>query len=66
MTEMFEFNVIFEPEMIVAKPVDTNWGQGQLQSITESRTTVNFEQAGKLMIDGNNVLLEPSLNRGGH
>ena len=36
-----------------------DWGLGQIQSMVGTRITVNFENAGKLLIDGSVVELEP-------
>jgi hypothetical protein len=43
----------------VRHPQRPDWGRGQIQSVTGARITVNFEHAGKLLIDSRNVLLEP-------
>ena len=48
------------PGMRVRHPGEPDWGVGQIQSIIGSRITVNFENAGKLVIDGNVVELEPA------
>lgn len=34
-----------------------DWGLGQVQSIVGSRVTVNFENAGKVVLDGSLVSL---------
>lgn len=44
--------------MIVRNPQAPEWGVGQVQSVTGNRITVNFEHAGKMLIDGSRVLLE--------
>ena len=36
-----------------------DWGLGQIQSMIGHRITVNFENAGKLVIDGNVIELAP-------
>ena len=35
----------------VTHPDQPDWGQGQVQSIVGEKVTVNFEHAGKLMIN---------------
>ena len=35
-----------------------SWGEGQVQSVVGSRVTVNFEHAGKVLIDVRHVDLE--------
>ncbi|MEL6680470.1 MAG: DUF3553 domain-containing protein [Pseudomonadota bacterium] len=51
-------NDFLEPGMIVRNPQAPDWGVGQVQSVTGHRITVNFEHAGKMLIDGSRVLLE--------
>ncbi|MEL7275474.1 MAG: DUF3553 domain-containing protein [Pseudomonadota bacterium] len=51
-------NDFLEPGMIVRNPQAPEWGVGQVQSVTGNRITVNFEHAGKMLIDGSRVLLE--------
>jgi hypothetical protein len=43
----------------VRHPQRPDWGRGQIQSVVGARITVNFEHAGKLLIDGSKVQLEP-------
>lgn len=52
-------NAILEPGMIVRHPGVPEWGLGQVQSNIGDRITVNFEEAGKVVIDGTRVLLLP-------
>ncbi|PZQ95714.1 MAG: DUF3553 domain-containing protein [Cereibacter sphaeroides] len=52
-------NAILEPGMLVRHPGQPDWGLGQVQSNIGGRITVNFEHAGKVVIDGRNVELEP-------
>jgi hypothetical protein len=52
-------NAILEPGMIVRHPGAPEWGLGQVQSNIGDRITVNFEEAGKVVIDGTRVLLLP-------
>jgi hypothetical protein len=48
------------PGDFVRHPGRPDWGLGQIQSIIGTRITVNFENAGKLLIDGSVVELEPA------
>lgn len=50
-------NEILEPGMIVRHPLAPEWGEGQVQSRIGDRITVNFEDAGKKVIDGRRVEL---------
>ncbi|WP_116082202.1 DUF3553 domain-containing protein [Tropicimonas sp. IMCC34011] len=50
---------IFEPGMFVTNPSEPDWGLGQVQSRIGHRITVNFEQIGKVVIDGRLVSLVP-------
>lgn len=45
--------------MFVRHPVHQDWGLGQVQSNIGNRITVNFEHAGKVVIDGRHVDLVP-------
>ncbi len=58
---MRDENVILEPGMIVRHPGAPDWGEGQIQSIIGTRITVNFEESGKIVIDGARVVLVPVL-----
>ena len=53
----------FEPGDKVINPLNKDWGMGQVQSIINEKVTVNFENAGKKVININNVNLE-KLNNG--
>lgn len=44
--------------MRVRLPARPDWGIGQVQSVIGSRVTVNFEHAGKVLIDAAVVRLE--------
>lgn len=46
------------PGMLVRHPSRRDWGIGQVQSVIGPRITVNFENAGKLLINGEEVTLE--------
>ena len=52
-------NAILEPGMFVRHPDRPDWGLGQVQSNTGTRITVNFEHAGKVVIDSRQVALQP-------
>jgi hypothetical protein len=45
--------------MRVRNPNRPDWGEGQVQSVVGSRVTVNFEHAGKLLVNTAVVTLEP-------
>jgi len=47
----------FEPGDKVINPLNKEWGVGQVQSIIKDKVTVNFENAGKKVINSNNILL---------
>jgi len=47
-----------EPGMRVRHPDRPDWGLGQVQSVIGDRITVNFENAGKLLINAAVVELE--------
>jgi Protein of unknown function (DUF3553) len=46
------------PGSFVRHPDRPEWGMGQVQSVIGPRVTVNFEHAGKLLINGDVVGLE--------
>lgn len=52
-------NSLLEPGMFVRHPQQPDWGLGQVQSNIGGRVTVNFEHAGKQVIDSRNVNLIP-------
>jgi len=45
------------PGTFVTHPDRPDWGLGQVQSAIGTRVTVNFENAGKLLIDAQHVTL---------
>ena len=47
------------PGMRVRHPGQPDWGLGQVQSVDGARVTVNFEHAGKLLINTEIVSLQP-------
>ena len=55
---MHELNSFLEPGQLVRNPACAEWGTGQIQSIIGNLITVNFENAGKVVVDGNNVVLD--------
>ena len=48
----------FEPGDIVINPSNKDWGVGQVQSIIKNKVTVNFQNAGKKVINTDNLELE--------
>ena len=48
----------FEPGDKVVNPNNKEWGIGQIQSIIKEKITVNFENAGKKVINAENIELE--------
>lgn len=56
---MRNLNEMFEPGMLVRHPQQPDWGVGQVQSNIAGRVTVNFENAGKVVVMSDHVILEP-------
>jgi len=54
---MLGANAMLEPGMLVRHPGQPDWGLGQVQSNIAGRITVNFENAGKVVIEGSRVAL---------
>ena len=48
----------FDPGDKVINPNNKEWGIGQIQSIIKEKITVNFENAGKKVINAKNVELK--------
>jgi hypothetical protein len=48
---------LIEPGMRVRHPSEPDWGLGQVQSVVGERITVNFEHAGKVLINAARVEL---------
>ena len=48
---MDDLNPFLEPGMYVRHPTERDWGVGQVQSAIKGKITVNFEEAGKVVID---------------
>lgn len=51
-------NTFLEPGMYVRHPGRPDWGLGQVQSVVGERVTVNFEHAGKLLINAAQIVLD--------
>ena len=49
----------FAPGQRVRHPGQPDWGDGQVQSAIAHRVTVNFENAGKVLINIEKVTLVP-------
>lgn len=47
----------YEPGDKVINPNNKEWGIGQVQTIINGKVTVNFENAGKKVINANNIQL---------
>ncbi len=51
-----------EPGDYVIKPLNKDWGIGQIQSIVKNKITVNFENYGKQVLNSDNIKLEKVQN----
>ena len=49
---------LLEPVCRVRHPAQPGWCVGQVQSVIGSRVTVNFENAGKVLVNAQVVVLE--------
>lgn len=56
---MSDLNSFLEPGMRVKHPSQPDWGIGQVQSNIGTKITVNFPEAGKVVIDGSRIALQP-------
>ena len=56
---MEDLNAFLEPGMFVKHPDQPDWGLGQVQSNIDGRITVNFQDAGKVVINGFRIGLLP-------
>lgn len=56
---MDDFNAILTPGMLVRHPDMPDWGVGQVQSNIAGKLTVNFREAGKVVIDSRRITLLP-------
>ena len=52
----------FMPGDYVINPLQRDWGIGQIQSIIKNKVTVNFQNQGKQVINGEIVMLEKIKN----
>ena len=48
----------YVPGDFVINPQNRGWGTGQIQSIIKNKVTVNFENAGKKVINPKEIILE--------
>ena len=48
----------YVPGNFVINPQNRSWGTGQIQSIIKNKVTVNFENVGKKVINGKEIILE--------
>lgn len=55
--------LMFEPGDLVENPDRPDWGMGQVQSVINGKITVNFENAGKLVINSQHVGLRMAASR---
>ena len=51
-------NPFLTPGAFVINPAQKSWGLGQIQSSIGNKITVNFEQAGKVVLNIDHVALE--------
>ena len=56
---MSDFTALLEPGMLVRHPDKPEWGVGQVQSNIGGKVTVNFPDEGKIVVDGNRIMLIP-------
>jgi hypothetical protein len=62
---MTGFEAAYEPGQFVRHPARPDWGLGQVQSAVGPRVTVNFEHAGKILINTEIVALQVQDEPGG-
>lgn len=48
---------LLAPGMFVRNPAAPEWGLGQVQSNVAAKVTVNFENEGKVVLDGRKIAL---------
>ena len=53
----------YEPGDKVTSPANKDWGIGQVQSIIKDKVTVNFENAGKKVINAKYIELKKLVNK---
>ncbi len=58
-----DLNAMLEPGMFVEHPNKPDWGTGQVQSNIGGKITVNFPDAGKVVIQGSRIALIPVFDR---
>ncbi len=58
-----DLNAMLEPGMLVQHPNKPDWGTGQVQSNIGGKITVNFPDAGKVVIEGSRIALIPVFDR---
>ena len=56
---VLDINADLEPGMLVRHPTKPDWEIGQVQSNISGKITVNFPNAGKVVIDGSQIALIP-------
>lgn len=56
---MSDLNALLEPGQRVKHPTEHDWGTGQVQSNVAGKVTVNFPEAGKVVIDSRHITLVP-------
>ena len=56
---MSDFAALLVPGMLVRHPDRPDWGTGQVQSNIAGRVTVNFPEAGKVVIETSRIELVP-------
>ena len=61
---MDDLNAILTPGMLVRHPDCPDWGVGQVQSNIGCKVTVNFRDAGKVVIDSFRIGLMPVFDGG--
>ena len=53
-----QFSSLLEPGQFVRHPGQPAWGVGQVQSAIGERVTVNFDNAGKVVVNAREVMLD--------
>ena len=48
----------YEPGDYVINPKEKKWGIGKIQTIIKNKVTVNFENAGKKVINNEQIILK--------
>ncbi|RKF17025.1 DUF3553 domain-containing protein [Roseovarius spongiae] len=59
---MTDMSAFLEPGMRVEHPGQPDWGVGQVQSNIAGKVTVNFPEAGKVVIDATRIALIPVID----